>query len=89
MSSQVQQFISAAVNADPSLAGRNDKDKAAIEKLVGESEGLVKDLSVSYKSGMEAGLRADLFFFSFFSALGAQREAHPFDVSLLELPFYR
>ncbi|EAL19991.1 hypothetical protein CNBF3180 [Cryptococcus deneoformans B-3501A] len=45
MSSQVQQFISAAVNADPSLAGRNDKDKAAIEKLVGESEGLVKDLS--------------------------------------------
>ncbi|KIR28617.1 methionine-tRNA ligase, beta subunit [Cryptococcus deuterogattii LA55] len=44
MSSQVQQFISAAVNADPSLAGQNDKDKAAIEKLVGESEGLAKDL---------------------------------------------
>ncbi|UOH81896.1 methionine-tRNA ligase, beta subunit [Cryptococcus neoformans] len=45
MSSQVQQFISAAVNADPSLAGRNGKDKVAIEKLVGESEGLAKDLS--------------------------------------------
>ncbi|KIR40362.1 methionine-tRNA ligase, beta subunit [Cryptococcus deuterogattii 99/473] len=44
MSSQVQQFISAAVNADPSLAGQNDKDEAAIEKLVGESEGLAKDL---------------------------------------------
>ncbi|KAE8543599.1 methionine-tRNA ligase, beta subunit [Cryptococcus gattii VGV] len=44
MSSQVQQFISAAVNADPSLVGQNDKDKAAIEKLVGESEGLAKDL---------------------------------------------
>lgn len=57
MSSQVQQFISAAVNADPSLAGRNDKDKVAIEKLVGESEGLTKDLSVSYKSGMEAELQ--------------------------------
>lgn len=47
MSSQVQQFISAAVNADPSLAGQNDKDEAAIEKLVGESEGLAKDLPVS------------------------------------------
>lgn len=46
MSSQVQQFISAAVNADPSLVGQNDKDKAAIEKLVGESEGLTKDLPV-------------------------------------------
>lgn len=47
MSSQVQQFISAAVNADPSLVGQNDKDKAAIEKLVSESEGLAKNLPVS------------------------------------------
>ncbi|XAO25016.1 methionine-tRNA ligase, beta subunit [Cryptococcus bacillisporus CA1280] len=44
MSSQVQQFISAAVNADFSLVGLNDKDKAAIKKLVGETEGLAKDL---------------------------------------------
>lgn len=47
MSSQVQQFISAAVNADFSLVGLNDKDKAAIKKLVGETEGLAKDLPVS------------------------------------------
>lgn len=47
MSSQVQQFISAAVNADPSLVGQKDKDKAAIEKLVSESEGLAKNLPVS------------------------------------------
>ncbi|OXC69686.1 methionine-tRNA ligase, beta subunit [Cryptococcus neoformans] len=73
MSSQVQQFISAAVNADPSLAGRNDKDKVAIEKLVGESEGLAKDLAAlnekltpltylysNYPSTADVGLYAHL-----------------------------
>ena len=44
--SSVSQFVSAAVNADPSLAGASDKDKAAITQLEAETEGLAKDLSV-------------------------------------------
>ncbi|KAK1922631.1 putative tRNA binding protein [Papiliotrema laurentii] len=43
--SSVSQFVSAAVNADPSLAGASDKDKAAITQLEAETEGLAKDLS--------------------------------------------
>ncbi|TYJ57732.1 methionine-tRNA ligase, beta subunit [Cryptococcus floricola] len=44
MSAQAQEFIAAAVQADPQLVGQNDKDKAVIDKLTGETESLVKDL---------------------------------------------
>ncbi|WWC90983.1 methionine-tRNA ligase, beta subunit [Kwoniella dendrophila CBS 6074] len=43
--SNVSEFVAAAEQADPALTGSNDKDKAQIAKLVGETEGYVKDLS--------------------------------------------
>ncbi|WVQ63671.1 methionine-tRNA ligase, beta subunit [Kwoniella botswanensis] len=43
--SNVSEFVAAAERADPSLTGSNEKEKAEIAKLVGETEGYVKDLS--------------------------------------------
>ncbi|WWC98204.1 methionine-tRNA ligase, beta subunit [Kwoniella sp. B9012] len=43
--SNVSEFVAAAERADPSLTGSNEKDKAEIAKLVGETEGYVKELS--------------------------------------------
>jgi hypothetical protein len=45
--SNVTAFVAAAERADPSLVGTSDKDKAAITKLVGETDKLSKDLPVS------------------------------------------
>ncbi|WWD06983.1 methionine-tRNA ligase, beta subunit [Kwoniella europaea PYCC6329] len=43
--SNVSEFVAAAERADPTLTGSNEKEKAEIAKLVGETEGYVKDLS--------------------------------------------
>ncbi|OCF78868.1 methionine-tRNA ligase, beta subunit [Kwoniella mangroviensis CBS 8886] len=43
--SNVSEFVAAAEQADPSLTGSNEKEKAEIAKLAGETEGYVKDLS--------------------------------------------
>ncbi|KAK8844030.1 methionine-tRNA ligase, beta subunit [Kwoniella newhampshirensis] len=42
--SAVSEFVAAAEKADPSLVGTEDKDKAEIAKLVGQTEAMVKDL---------------------------------------------
>ena len=44
--STVSDFVAAAIRADPNLQGLNDTDKAAINKLQGETERLSQDLSV-------------------------------------------
>jgi aminoacyl tRNA synthase complex-interacting multifunctional protein 1 len=49
--SSISEFVAAAVNAQPSLAGSSDKDKAAISKLDGEVEGYAKDLKVGKPTG--------------------------------------
>lgn len=46
--SSFDQFVADVKAADPTLVGDSDKDKAEIQKLSGEVEGLSKDLSVSY-----------------------------------------
>ena len=43
----VPEFVAAAEKADPSLVGSSDKDKAAIAKLVGETEALSQSISAS------------------------------------------
>ena len=45
--SSVDQFVADVKAADPTLVGESDKDKAEIQKLSGEVEGLSKDLPVS------------------------------------------
>jgi hypothetical protein len=45
--SSFDQFVADVKAADPTLAGESDKDKAEIQKLSGEVEGLSKDLPVS------------------------------------------
>lgn len=44
--SNVAAFVAAAEKAEPQLVGSTDKDKAAVAKLVGETEAMSKDLSV-------------------------------------------
>jgi len=46
--SSFDQFVADVKAADPTLVGDSDKDKAEIQKLSGEVEGLSKDLSVSH-----------------------------------------
>ncbi|WVR08853.1 methionine-tRNA ligase, beta subunit [Kwoniella sp. DSM 27419] len=90
--SSVSDFVAAAERADPSLVGANDKDKAEIAKLVGETEGYVKDLSAlndkltpltylhsNYPSSADVSLYAHLHP-SLISAPAAQ---HPTQPSLL------
>jgi hypothetical protein len=45
--SSIDQFVADVKAADPTLVGESDKDKAEIQKLSGEVEGLSKDLPVS------------------------------------------
>jgi hypothetical protein len=45
--SSLDQFVADVKAADPTLVGESDKDKAEIQKLSGEVEGLSKDLPVS------------------------------------------
>jgi hypothetical protein len=45
--SSFDQFVADVKAADPTLVGESDKDKAEIQKLSGEVEGLSKDLPVS------------------------------------------
>lgn len=44
--SSFDQFVNDVKAADPTLVGESDKDKAEIQKLSGEVEGLSKDLPV-------------------------------------------
>jgi len=45
--SSFDQFVADVKAADPTLVGESDKDKAEIQKLSGEVEGLSRDLPVS------------------------------------------
>ena len=47
--SSIDQFVADVKAADPTLVGESDKDKAEIQKLSGEVEGLSKDLPVSFE----------------------------------------
>ncbi|WVQ93005.1 methionine-tRNA ligase, beta subunit [Kwoniella sp. CBS 9459] len=92
MSSNVAEFVAAAERADPSLVGANDKDKAEIAKIAGETEGYVKDLSAlndkltpltylysNYPSSADVSLYAHLHP----SLISAPATQHPTQPSLL------
>lgn len=46
--SAVNQFVADVQAADPALAGESDKDKSEIAQLSEQTEGMSKDLSVSF-----------------------------------------
>lgn len=73
--SSFDQFVNDVKAADPTLVGESDKDKAEIQKLSGEVEGLSKDLPVSclFRARDQYLIRT-----------GFEREAHSFDLPLLE-----
>jgi len=48
--SSVSEFVAAALKAEPSLAGQESADQAAIKKVDAETEGLSKDLAVGATS---------------------------------------
>ncbi|WVF65330.1 methionine-tRNA ligase, beta subunit [Kwoniella sp. CBS 6097] len=92
MSSNVAEFVAAAERADPALVGANDKDKAEIAKIAGETEKYVKDLSAlndkltpltylysNYPSSADVSLYAHLHP----SLISAPATQHPTQPSLL------